>query len=137
VKKYFIAAAICMLLSIGFGSALYLYNKPHRDTSGIKPEFSFDARDLYKEYRSNETAANKKLADKVIEVKGTVSDMRQNDSTADIQLDTGDPQATISCSFLLAGHKKISFPVKGVLVRIKGKCTGFLEDVNLVDCVVE
>jgi hypothetical protein len=137
VKKYFIAAGISMLLSIGFGFAFYLYNKPHHDTSAIKAEFSFDARDLYTEYQGNETAADKKLVDKVIEVKGTVSDMRQNDSTAEIQLNTGDPQATISCSFLLAGHKKISLPLKGLSIKIKGKCTGFLEDVNLVDCVVE
>ena len=137
MKKYYIAAGICMLLSFAFGFAFYLYSKPHRDTWDIKAEFIFDARDLYREYRNNETAADKKLVDKVIEVKGTVSDMRQNDSTADIQLNTGDPQATISCSFLLAGHKKISLPPKGVLVKIKGKCTGFLEDVNLVDCVVE
>lgn len=137
MKKYYIAAGICMMLSVGFGFAFYLYNKPHRDTSAIKAEFSFDARDLYTEYRRNETAADKKLVDKVIEVRGTVSDMRQNDSTADIQLNTGDPQATISCSFLLAGQKKISLPLKGGLVKIKGKCTGFLEDVNLVDCVVE
>jgi hypothetical protein len=137
MKKYFIAAGISMLLSVCFAFAFYLYSKPHRDTSAIKPEFTFDARDLYKEYLSNEIAANKQLVDKVIEVKGTVSDMQQNDSTADILLDTGDPQATISCSFLLAGHKKISFPLKGVSVKIKGRCTGFLEDVNLVDCVVE
>jgi hypothetical protein len=100
VKKYFIAAAICMLLSIGFGSALYLYNKPHRDTWALIPEFSIDARDLYKEYRSDETAADIKLVDKVIEVEGTVSDMRQNDSTADIQLNTEtrrQPSVAVSC----------------------------------------
>ena len=117
--------------------ALYLYNKPHSDTSAIKPAFSFNAGDLYREYRADETAANKKLVDKVIEVRGMVSDLRQTDSTADVQLDTGDPEGTISCGFLVIGHKQMSLPAKGSSVTIKGRCTGLLADVNLVDCVIE
>lgn len=136
-KKYFIVVAIGILLSGGFGLALYLYNKPHSDTSAIKPAFSFDARDLYLEYRKDEAAADKKLVNKVIQVKGTVSDLRQTDSTADIQLDAGDPEGTISCGFLVTGHKQMSLPAKGSSVTIKGRCTGFLADVNLVDCVIE
>ena len=126
-----------LLLSCVFGSALYLYNKPHSDTSAIKPEFSYNATNLCREYRKNEAMADKKLLDKVIEVMGTVSDTRHTDSTADIQLDTGDPEATINCSFLVTGDKKWSLPGKGSAVTVKGRCTGFLADVNLVDCVVE
>jgi hypothetical protein len=137
VKKYFIATRVGILLSGGLGLALYLYNKPHSDVSAIKPAFSFNAGDLYGEYRADETAANKKLVDKVIEVRGMVSDLRQTDSTADIQLETGDPEGTISCGFLLTGHKQMSLPAKGSSVTIKGRCTGFLADVNLVDCVIE
>ena len=51
--------------------------------------------------------------------------------------DTGNPAATVNCSFRFSRHEKINMPPKGGTVTIKGKCAGFLNDVNVVDCVLE
>jgi hypothetical protein len=126
-----------VLLFGGIAWALYLYNKPHANVARLRPEFRLDARDLYGEYRRDEAGANHKFTGKVIEVKGTVSDRQLTDSTASIQLNTGYPEVTVNCSFLVTGHAKINFPPKGSSVTIKGRCTGFLADISLVDCVIE
>jgi hypothetical protein len=136
-KRYVILAACLALLSCGITWGLYLYNKPHANVARQSPSFRMDAADLGGEYRRDEAGSNRKFIDKVIEVKGTISDQQQTDSTASIQLDTGDPGSSVNCSFLLTGQAKMNLLPKGSQVTIKGRCAGMLIDVNLVDCVME
>jgi hypothetical protein len=136
-RKYFLLAVCCALVSCGIAWALYLYHKPHGNVGRLSPAFRLIARDLYEEYRRDEAGANRKYTDKVIEVTGTVLERQLTDSTASIQLNTGYPEATVNCGFLVTGHAKINLPSKGSPAIIKGRCAGFLADVNLVDCVIE
>jgi hypothetical protein len=136
-KKYVVLAVCFTLLSCGVAWAFYLYNKSHGNVGSLHPAFRVDATELYGEYRRDEAVANRKFVDKVIELRGIISNQELTDSTMSVLLDTGDPAAAINCSFLLVGHKKISLPPKGASVTIKGRCAGFLNDVNVVDCVME
>jgi hypothetical protein len=137
-KRYYIMMACCvLLLSSGIAWALYWYKKPHRNVAGLKPEFKIEARELYGEYKKNGAIADRKFAGKVVEVKGTIAGEQLTDSTADIQLSTDDAEASVSCNFLVRGSAKFNFPSRGAPVTIKGRCTGYLQDVNLVDCVIE
>ncbi len=135
-KKYFVIAGIVWLILILAGIAWYWYDKPHRDASGIKPALTIDAVELYNQYQHDENAANKRFLDKVIEVKGTVSDVQQSSGITSLLLDAGQPAGGVNCSFSNNGSKK-PLPSKGSQVTIKGKCSGMLMDVNLVDCVIE
>ena len=134
--KYMIGAGLLILL-FAAGWAFYLYNKPHLDVGHLRPAFRMDAADLYKAYAHDEAAANRNYVDKVIEVKGTISDETATDSNFSLFLNTGDPLGVINCGFHRSRHTKQKFPLKGTVVVIKGRCTGFLNDVNMVDCVME
>ena len=136
-KKHLLLLAITVVVLSGVSAVLYLYNKPHQNVGGMRPALRISATELYGAFRKDESAANRRLGDKVIEVIGTVIVAEVTDSTASIQLDTGDPGGTVSCGFSLDRRQKASFPSKGSEVTIKGRCIGFLQDVNLVDCVLE
>ncbi|HXB09834.1 MAG TPA: hypothetical protein VNW04_22075 [Puia sp.] len=135
--KYLLLLAISVVVLSGVVAALYLYNKPHRNVGGLSPALRISATELYGAFRKDESAANRRFGDKVIEVMGTIIVAEITDSTAALQLDTGDPGGTVSCGFTLDKGQKGIFPSKGSAVTIKGRCIGFLQDVNLVDCVLE
>ena len=82
----------------------------------------------------NEEAANKKYISKVIEVTGVVTDVQSADNTVMVLLSSGDEAGGINCSFLKNLKKPI--PKTGESIKVKGRCTGFLMDVALVDAVL-
>ena len=133
-KKYFLVAGIIWIVLAGFG--LYFYNKPHTSAASMSADIRIDAGDLYDQYQKDEAAGNKKFLDKIVEVKGRVADTHQEGNATNIQLESGNPAGGINCS-IYNGGDKIQLPAKGSTVTVKGKCSGFLVDVNLVDCVIE
>ncbi|GGB12647.1 OB-fold protein [Puia dinghuensis] len=136
-KKYIMVALLGVLLSAVAGWAFYLYNKPHRNVAGVRAVAEIDAAGLYAAYKQDETGADRKFVGKVIEVKGTIITVQLTDSTANVRLGAAGTDGAVSCDFLVGKGTKPDLPSKGSAVVIKGRCTGFLEDVNLVDCVVE
>ncbi|MGI8951535.1 MAG: OB-fold protein [Chitinophagaceae bacterium] len=134
-KKYFVIAGILLLCFAGWG--LYLFNKPHTSVQNIKASETIAATDLYKQYAANENAANQEFLDKVIEVKGKVSDAQKTDSSFSVLLNAGAATGGVNCNLSFNDNKKIPLPKQGDFVTIKGECAGFLMDVTLVDCVLE
>lgn len=101
-----------------------------------KTDVSIKASELFEEFQRNETTANNRFVDKIIEVKGTVLEIQHSGVRTSLQLDAGNGAGGVNCS-LADSSPNIQVPPKGSLVIIKGKCSGFLMDVNLVDCVVK
>jgi len=133
-KKYLlIAGAIWIPLVL---AGLYFYNKPHRNAGGLSADASLTAVELYSQFQTNEPDANKKYLDKIIEVTGKVTDVQQQGNSSSIQLDGGSPAGGINCS-IAADGSRMPLPAKGAAIVVKGRCAGFLMDVNLVDCVIE
>lgn len=122
---------IALLCAIGWGFHLYFKTRP--DIGSMKASVSLTAISLYTQYQKDETAANTLFLEKVIAVDGEVLDVTKTDSTLSIQLKGGD-NGGINCSIRNIPN---TIPKKGSRVTIKGKCSGFLMDVNLVDCVME
>jgi len=133
-KKYFIIIATIVLVVAAWVYHLFTANRP--GLAGMKPDISMDATDLYNQYQSNESTADKKYLDKVIEVKGTVTDIQQTDTTLSIELKGAD-LGGINCGIADAVDNKALAFQKGAAITIKGRCSGFLMDVNMVDCVIE
>ena len=132
-RRMIISIAIVLLLLVAWG--FYLYNKPHTDVSNIPASVSISAQELYHQFEQDETSANKKYLDKVIEVKGVVNEVQQSDTTLNILLSGGNGMGGINCSI---AEKNPSGNIhKNEMMTIKGRCTGFLLDVSLVDCVIE
>jgi hypothetical protein len=132
-KKYFLIAGIVWLVLIGVG--LYFYNKPHTSTANERPDVTIDAADLYGQYQQDENAANKKFLDKIILVKGKIADIEHGGKSVSVQLEGNPTGGGINCS-LSSGEHETELPAKGSTVSIKGKCSGLLMDVNMVDCVI-
>jgi hypothetical protein len=133
-KKVFFFIGILLLCVAVYG--IYLYNKPHTNVAAITPAVTINAADLYAAYSQNETDANKRFLDKVVLVKGTVGEISHTDSTLTVLLESNDIAGGISCN-VRDKNTTVTDIKKGEPVSIKGRCTGFLADVMLADCVVE
>ncbi len=113
MKKAFFLVLV-VIASASF-YAYYLYNKPSIDVQKATAELYFEAKDLTK---------NPKIVqphiDKIIEVKGVISEIEDSDESSIVILNGG-----IKCELL--AKKNIQ---KGQTVSIKGIYTGFDEMFN-------
>ena len=135
-KKYFLIAGIVILVLGGTAAVWgwYLYNKPHQGVTGVKAKASIDAKTLYDAFNRNEDSANRQFLGGVLEITGLVTGVSKTDSTYSIALSGGD-LGGINCG--MAANGGMPVPDKNATVTIKGRCTGYLVDVNMVDCVIE
>lgn len=134
MKKYL--KYILPLLLIGLSTAFYLYNKPHQNMEKAQVAMQLHAAQLFDDFDSNETQANTKYLDKIMEVSGKVSAIgKEEDGTISVTLDAGNDMFGVICQLdNLTDHKRDNFTV-GENIRFKGICTGMLMDVVLVRCI--
>lgn len=126
---------ILLLLLILFAWAYHLYDKPHQSAADATVSLSIPADSLYYQYQSDEHAADQKFLGKVIEVTGKISEIQHNGQAEIWILSTQQGGGGINCE-LFPGARTGTPPKTGDLVTVKGRCTGFLMDVNLADCVL-
>jgi hypothetical protein len=128
-KTLIILSIGCLvLLTVGYR----LYNKQHRSVA-VEKAIEVSATDLFEEYLTNETDANKKYLDRVLSVTGIVSETTYNqDGKPVIMLSTDDPLFGIHCT-LEEENEKI---LVGNTVTIKGICTGYLSDVVITSGIL-
>lgn len=132
--KKIIAAIIVMLLA-GASYGWFLYNKKPADTRHQAALAEISAVDLVKAYQKDEAAANRQYVDRLIIVSGKVSGAQVDaDGHATVFIGTGDPLASVTCSFYNDEAKAVKEMPSGSPVRIKGICTGLLTDVILNRC---
>ena len=117
---------------------LYMWNKPPRNIAAEKEDYIISANDFYKEYSADETAANAKYLEKVIEVGGEVVEIQlENEDEPTVALSTAEPDITVRCGFkkeLLVEVKKLK---QGDKIKIKGKCDGLdMFGVVITQCIL-
>lgn len=134
-KRTILWIGIPLLVLLAFAWAYHLYVKPHQSAAGETADFSMDADSLYSQYQTNEHAADAKYLGKVIEVSGKLTEIQHNGNTEVWILSQQGGGGGINCQ-LFAGIKPDPEPKSGDIVTVKGRCTGYLMDVNLVDCVM-
>jgi hypothetical protein len=124
---------VIILALIGAGTAVYLWNKPHKkveNAEGIK----ISAVDLFKAYSADENKANALYLNKAIEVSGEISEIDKNqDGGSMFILATGDAMMNVQCTM----REKTVSASKGQKVSIKGFCSGSsITGISLTDCVM-
>lgn len=134
-KRTLIIGAVFLLLLIVFCVGFYLYNKPRQSAASQVATALLPAATLYKQYPIDEHLADQKYLGKTIEVQGLVSTISQGNTLEILSLSSNNPAGGINCQMFASG-KNNSIKV-GDAITIKGRCTGFLMDVNLVDCIVK
>lgn len=134
-KRTILWVGIPLLLLIGAAWGYHLYVKPHQSAAGETADFSISADSLYQQYQSDEHSADQKYLGKVIEVSGKLAEIQHSGSSEIWILSPQPGGGGINCQ-LFAGTKIDPEPRGGDAVTVKGRCTGFLMDVNLADCVL-
>lgn len=133
-KLFFSGIIVCILLIAA--TAFYWYQKPRTSLNNIKPDYTLTAKQLYDAFQQDEKKANKQYIEKVIMVSGVIDNVQVTDSTISLVLKGGD-LGGINCSIKRNDSKEEPMPPKGENIIVKGRCIGFLMDVNLVDAVIE
>ena len=130
IKKIIIG--ILVLGIIGAFIAYKMYNKPHVNVEEASADISITADKILNDFSSDENSANLKYLDKIIEVKGVISEI--NIEKGIITIETNDDFGSVICHLSEEASRKISGLQEGQIIVVKGICTGFLMDIILVKC---
>jgi len=117
-------AVIAILLVLGGGTIWYIFNLKFSDTSEMKADHTVNALDLIHEFEKNDQFSNKKYSEKIVVVKGMVSEVEAADTTINIKMADTTSGSYIIFAFQqqhLAEAKSIK---PGDHVTIKGSCSG-------------
>jgi uncharacterized protein YyaL (SSP411 family) len=143
-KKILIILAALLVLAAAAGIYIYKeYNRTHKDTADLKPDYSMGATSLIKEFQADEKASNEKYWDKVMEVDGLIKDVIKDDrGFYSVVLGDTSSMSSVRCSMDSIHNGEAAVVQKGTYATMKGLCTGFNadellgSDVILVRCVV-
>ncbi len=125
---------LCILIAAAWG--FYEYARPHASAADKRTDVVIGADSLYASFTNDEAGANKKYINKVAEVTGIVQDITISDRKPVVFLRTSGP-GVINCLMAMDSATVFSTVKKNTQTVIKGKCSGYLLDVNLVDCVIK
>lgn len=128
--------SIFIILIIGLVVAtiamIYVFRPAKTNVSGKKPDFTISSTELFAAYSADEAKCDSMYIDKIIQVSGVVTAFISDSTNFSITLE-GDETGGIICSFSNKPEAD-QVPELGSECTIKGKCTGFLMDVNLNLC---
>ncbi len=136
MNKKKIIVSILILAIVGTFIAYKMYNKPHVNVADSKSDIVLTADKILNDFTSDENIANTKYLDKIIEVKGTVSDIKIENRKGIITLKTNADFGNVLCHLSDSSTKNMSKIKEGQILTLKGICTGFLMDVILVKCEI-
>jgi DNA/RNA endonuclease YhcR with UshA esterase domain len=132
-KKHTIITILFLAIISSF--VIYkIYNKPHVNVAVAISDVSLTADKIISDFSSDENIANKKYLEKIIEVKGVVSEIKVEKEKGIITLKTNDDFGNVICHLSKEGTKKISTLKENQTIVLKGICTGYLMDVILIKC---
>jgi hypothetical protein len=122
LKRLLLAGLV--LLVAGAALVYYLFSLKFDDTAGTEAHFEVDAKAILTEFAANDSAANKKYTEKIVVVRGRVSEVEPVDTTVNLKfVDTTNGNYVIF-SFQ-AQHVASARQVKpGDSLAIKGSCSG-------------
>lgn len=134
-RKAIFLSGLVLFLVVMAAFAFYFINKPHANVEGIEANVVVSAENLYSQYKANEIEADKKYLNKVVEVTGEVAAVANSNHHYIITLKTKQ-LGGINCEMMMKDTNTLSKIKENKITVIKGRCIGFLADVNLVDCVL-
>lgn len=131
-KKKIIRYVVLPLLLVITAAAVYIYreyNRTHKDTARLKPDFTVAAPALLQEFESDEQSSNRKYWDKVISVSGTIRDLLKDEKGFySIVLGDSSSMSSVRCSVDSNHSGEAARLKKGEGVTVKGICSGYNAD---------
>jgi hypothetical protein len=136
MKKAIFTGLLVLIVIIG-AAVYYVFNKPHRSVADEEPAFSLTSNQLLAEYDKDTASSNKKYLDKVIELKGKVSEVLiDQHGGVVIVLNDGKSMFGITCTISENSKEAGKKYQKGKEIRLKGICTGGSVDPDFGGAVV-
>ena len=131
-KRLLLIVALLLLAALGYG--IYLFTLKAPVVAQGETDFRMSTDQLVALYEQHEDSANRKLLNQIIEVRGAVTTVGQDSTGTSIQLSSSNPMSGVNCRFDASINEKLRRIKTGDTISVKGKCTGFLIDVNLSNC---
>lgn len=122
LTRILIGISIIVLTVLGFG--WHAFNSTHKDTSNTTAAYTKDALDFIKEFQLNDSLANKKYAEQIISLKGTVTSIEVADTTLNIKMADSVSGSYVIFAFQSQDLENVKKLKEGDLVTIKGSCNG-------------
>lgn len=126
---FFIGVSLCLIIGIFWSWRLYHKERPLLKSEEAAAEIN--ASELYQAFTTNEDSANNLYLGKILEVEGQVTSKMVDGDHIAIQM--GRSELTgggVNCALRFP---KDSVAQIGDRIKVKGRCAGFLLDVNLTD----
>ena len=130
-KRIFVFAGVIVCLTVA-AICYHLYNMPRSTAADADVDKQVAAKDLFEAFTKNEQAADSLYGNKVLEITGAVMDIQQSGKDLSVLLSGGGNEGGVNCT-MVAG---VPAPHKGDQVHVKGRCTGFLMDVSIIDATI-
>jgi len=121
VGKLLIAGLI--LFVIAAATAWYLFTETYGDTATEKEAYTVNALELIKEFKQNDSVANRKYAEKIVTVNGRISSIDAADTTLNVRIDDATGSYVIF-AFQQQDFERVKKLQQGDSVSIKGSCSG-------------
>lgn len=131
--KIIIGILITFIIVIFLG--IKQYNKPHVDVSKTAANYKLSTNELIKEFIIDENIADKKFANKIVEINGTILEISTTNGKGIVTL--AGNEANVICQLNEKENKKIMQLKKDQNIIIKGQCSGYLMDIMLVNCIIK
>jgi hypothetical protein len=114
-----------VLAIIAAGIYWYVATEKFSDTKGEKADFTVNALDFIREFRKNDSAANKKYREMIVEVRGKISELEAPDSsTLNVKMIDSSTGDYVIFEFQDVHAKEAKALTVGDSILIKGSCSG-------------
>lgn len=131
-RKKIIIWTVLIILAAGAAGGFYAYkeyNRKHKDTADLKPDFAATATVLLDEFQKDEKAANTRYLGKVLKVDGMIKDLKKDDKGLyTIILGDTASMSSVRISMDSIHNAQAASLVKGTTAVLKGICTGYTAD---------
>jgi hypothetical protein len=127
-KKRIIIGGIIAIIIIVALYAWYEYNRTVQGLNDVSADYTVNATELIHEFVSNDTTANQKYLNKILEVKGMIKKIEENSGTGIVVLGDTTDMSGVRCILDSATSANAGSLKRGAVVTIKGAITGFNKD---------
>jgi hypothetical protein len=130
-KRIIIFAGVILCLT-AMAIGYHLYNMPRTTAAEMSADKLVSAKELFDAYTKDEQAADAQYGNKVLEIKGTVLDVQKSGRDLSVLLAGEGSGGGVNCTMV----GDVPAPNKGSQIHVKGRCTGFLMDVSIIDATI-
>jgi hypothetical protein len=125
---------------VAASAVYYVFNKPRRNITKENAVYTLEAKQLIADFKKDETAATAKYLDQTITVSGEIKSIRTLDNHSMV-FSLEDQMEGVSCTVdsadVVKNSSKLTQFNAGSTVKFKGRCSGMLMDIQIINCVPE